>query len=147
MFKLLAANQTILLQVNDLGQTSLMIAAYANNVEFVKVWLALPKRLTAQRDHKGNSVLHYASRYAPSMTAKALANQSEIVNLLIDANPGLMYIRNREGWGFQGQRPNSKLVAGLTPMRNAIKTRRRNQNRRGVAINTNMPALPNTRRR
>jgi serine/threonine protein kinase len=147
LFKLLAINQATLLQLNDLGQTPLMIAAYTGNIEFVKAWLALPKRLTAQRDHRGNTVLHYASRNKPSITTTQLVVQSEIINLLIDANPALMYIRNREGWGFQGQRPNSKLVAGLTPLRNTMKTRRRNQNRRGPVINTNTPPLNNTRRR
>jgi len=147
LFKLLALNQAFMRQVNDLGQTPLMFAAYTQNIEFVRAWLALPKKLTAQRDHKGNTVLHYASRTKPNMTTSEIANQSEIVNLLIDANPALMYIRNREGWGLQGQRPNSKLVSGLTPLRGAIKTRRINQNRRGPAINTNIPPLNTTRRR
>jgi serine/threonine protein kinase len=147
LFKLLAADQATLQQTNDLGQTSLMLAAYTKNIEFVKAWLLLPKKLTAQRDNKGNTVLHYATRNKPNMTASELADQSEIVNLLIDANPALMYIRNREGWGFQGQRPNSKLVAGVTPLRNTIKIRRRNQNRRGPVVNTNKAALNNTRRR
>jgi len=132
LFKLLSKSVAV---ENDLGQTAPMLAAAATNLEFINAWLSIPKRLTSQRDHKGDTVLHYAARFV-KRSSTDLANQNKIVSMLIDANPALMYIRNRQGWGF-GQRANSKAVAGLTQIRTNIKTRRAAQNKRKPVINTN----------
>jgi ankyrin repeat protein len=130
---------------NNIGETPLMIAAANDNIDFVNLWIALPDRLTGVQDSKGDTALHHAMRQKPR-TPDQLQKQEAVVRALLEANPALSTIRNRQGRFFglgTGLRASSKLIAGLTPLRILIKTRA--ANRKNPVINTNRAVL-NTRR-
>jgi ankyrin repeat protein len=131
LFNRLAESQVRIDTVNNRGLTPLMIAAGKNNIWFVTMWLALPTRYTAVRDHEGNTALHYASYYS---NTRNISLQTAIVTALLDANPALATIRNRHG-RIWGQKPSSLKVARNTPIRAQILARATNKKR--PLVNTN----------
>ena len=117
-----------------------MIAAGRNNLWFVEAWIKLPSRYTAVRDRDGNTALHYASLLRSSNN---LEQKTAVVRALLEANPALATIRNKEGllWGL---RPSSRKVAGNTTIRALIKARLANRSR--PLRNTNKNRKRNTQR-
>ena len=140
LFDRLAESHRRIDVVNTIGQTPLMIAAGRNNLWFVEAWIKLPSRYTAVRDRDGNTALHYASLLRSSNN---LEQKTAVVRALLEANPALATIRNKEGllWGL---RPSSRKVAGNTTIRNLIKARLANRSR--PLRNTNKNRKRNTQR-
>jgi ankyrin repeat protein len=131
LFNRLAESQVRIDTVNNSGLTPLMIAAGKNNIWFVTMWIALPTRYTAVRDHEGNTALHFASYYSNTRNINV---QTAIVTALLEANPALATIRNRHG-RIWGQTPASLKVARNTPIRAQILARATNKKR--PLVNTN----------
>jgi ankyrin repeat protein len=145
LFNLTVASVPVIDARNNTGQTPLMIAAANDNIDFVNLWIALPDRLTAVQDSNGDTALHHSMRLKQRTPAQ-LQRQEAVVRALLEANPALSTIRNRQGRLFglmSGLRASSKLIAGLTPLRELIKTRAANRKR--PIVNTNR-AIMNTRR-
>ena len=149
LFNLTVASVQLIDLINNLDQTPLMIAASNDNIDFVNLWIALPDRLTAAQDRNGDTALHHAMRLK-QRSPEQLRKQELVVRALLEANPALSTIRNRQGRLFglmSGLRASSKLIAGTSPLRELIKTRAANRKQPIVNTNLAIKSARQTRRR
>jgi len=112
------------------GVSSLSNAANSANLELVKLFLSHPKILTTAIDNEGKTCLHYAVMAYVKSTGKKKEDALEIIKLLIEANPALPDIRdkNKKGPANPYYAKDSEARTYIKERKSTLFTKRKNTN-------------------